>query len=156
MQMTFSETQLHNIKENYAQLILDGMDMRSLEAFAMDSIMNNMEMWDEKDIKEEVLDYYGEEYLENYYEDYCDMGETYSYEAVDVFCEEFGVDNIGNFADAFYGEYETPAIFCEHFIDETTPVVIPDCVVVDWDATWECNLRHDFIWEEGFVFNRNF
>ena len=98
---------------------------------------------------------YGEEYLENYYEDYCDMGETYSYEAVDVFCEEFGVDNIGNFADAFYGEYETPAIFCEHFIDETTPVVIPDCVVVDWDATWECNLRHDFIWEEGFVFNRN-
>jgi len=61
MQMTFSETQLHNIKENYAQLILDGMDMRSLEAFAMDSIMNNMEMWDEKDIKEEVLDYYGEE-----------------------------------------------------------------------------------------------
>lgn len=61
MQMTFSETQLHNIKENYAQLILDGMDMRSLEAFAMDSIMNNMEMWDEKDIKEEVLDFYGEE-----------------------------------------------------------------------------------------------
>ncbi len=61
MQMTFSETQLHNIKENYAQLILDGMDMRSLEQFAMDSIMNNMEMWDEKDIKEEILDYYGEE-----------------------------------------------------------------------------------------------
>ena len=61
MQMTFSETQLHNIKENYAQLILDGMDMRSLEQFAMESILNNMEMWDEKDIKEEVLDYYGEE-----------------------------------------------------------------------------------------------
>lgn len=98
---------------------------------------------------------YGEDYLENYYEDYCDMGETYSYEAVDVFCEEFGVDNIGNFADAYYGEFETPAIFCEHFIEETTPVVIPDCVVVDWDATWECNLRHDFIWSEGFVFNRN-
>lgn len=98
---------------------------------------------------------YGEEYLENYYEDYCDMGETYSYEAVDVFCEEFGVDNIGNFADAYYGEFETPAIFCEHFIEETTPVVIPNCVVVDWDATWECNLRHDFIWSEGFVFNRN-
>ena len=69
MQMTFSETQLHNIKENYAQLILDGMDMRSLEAFAMDSIMNNMEMWDEKDIKEEVLDYYGEET----WNDLCDL-----------------------------------------------------------------------------------
>jgi len=59
--MTFSEDKLQAIKENYASLILDGMDMRTLEAFAMESIMNNMEKWDEKDIKEEVLDYYGEE-----------------------------------------------------------------------------------------------
>ena len=59
--MTLSEDKLQAIKENYAGLILDGMDMRSLEAFAMESILQNMEMWDEKDIKEEVLDYYGEE-----------------------------------------------------------------------------------------------
>ena len=59
--MTLSDDKLQAIKENYASLILDGMDMRSLEAFAMDSILQNMEMWDEKDIKEEVLDYYGEE-----------------------------------------------------------------------------------------------
>lgn len=59
--MTLSEDKLQHIKENYASLILDGMDMRSLEAFAMESILQNMEMWDEKDIKEEVLDYYGEE-----------------------------------------------------------------------------------------------
>ena len=59
--MTLSEGKLQAIKENYASLILDGMDMRSLEAFAMESILQNMEMWDEKDIKEEVLDYYGEE-----------------------------------------------------------------------------------------------
>jgi len=59
--MTLSENKLQAIKENYASLILDGMDMRSLEAFAMESILQNMEMWDEKDIKEEVLDYYGEE-----------------------------------------------------------------------------------------------
>lgn len=61
MQMTFSEMQLHNLKENYVQFILDGMDMDSLKHFAMDSIMNNIEMWDEKDIKEEVLDRYDEE-----------------------------------------------------------------------------------------------
>ena len=59
--MTLSEDKLQHLKENYASLILDGMDMRSLEAFAMESILHNMEMWDEKDIKEEVLDYYGEE-----------------------------------------------------------------------------------------------
>ena len=59
--MTLSEDKLQAIKENYASLILDGMDMRTLEAFAIESILHNMEMWDEKDIKEEVLDYYGEE-----------------------------------------------------------------------------------------------
>ena len=59
--LTLCEDKLLAIKENYASLILDGMDMRSLEAFAMESILQNMEMWDEKDIKEEVLDYYGEE-----------------------------------------------------------------------------------------------
>ena len=59
--MTLSEDKLRAIKENYASLILDGMDMRTLEAFAMESILENMDKWDLNDVKEEVLDYYGEE-----------------------------------------------------------------------------------------------
>ena len=59
--MTLSEDKLQAIKENYASLILDGMDMRTLEAFAMESILENMDKWDLNDVKEEVLDYYGEE-----------------------------------------------------------------------------------------------
>lgn len=53
--------QLDKVKENYANLIIDGMDMDCLVQFAFDSIMNNMEMWDEQDLKEEVLDLYDEE-----------------------------------------------------------------------------------------------
>tara|TARA_B100000073_G_scaffold315735_1_gene291875 strand:+ start:555 stop:809 length:255 start_codon:yes stop_codon:yes gene_type:complete len=60
MQQMQEET-LYKIKENYASLILDGMDMRTLEAFAMESILENMDKWDLNDVKEEVLDYYGEE-----------------------------------------------------------------------------------------------
>ena len=59
--MTLSENKLQAIKENYASLILDGMDMRTLEAFAMESILENMDKWDLNDVKGEVLDYYGEE-----------------------------------------------------------------------------------------------
>ena len=35
--------------------------MDDLWTFAVETIMQNMEMWDEKDLKEEVVDLYGEE-----------------------------------------------------------------------------------------------
>ena len=33
--------------------------------------------------------------------------------------------------------------------------VLPDCLVIDWEATWNCSLRYDFDFEDGFVFNKN-
>ena len=56
-----NKEQLNTLKENYTNMILDGMDMDCLLQFAFDSIMHNMEMWDEVDLKEEVLDLYDEE-----------------------------------------------------------------------------------------------
>ena len=56
-----NEDQLEQLKENYTNLIIDGMDMDCLVQFAFDSIMHNMETWDEKDLKEEVLYLYDEE-----------------------------------------------------------------------------------------------
>ena len=56
-----NQEQLNTLKENYANLIVDGMDMDTLVQFAFDSIMHNMEMWDEVDLKEEVLYLYDDE-----------------------------------------------------------------------------------------------
>lgn len=58
---TMNTEQLDQLKENYANHIVDGMDMDTLVTFAIESIIHNMEMWDEQDIKEEVLDLYDEE-----------------------------------------------------------------------------------------------
>ena len=55
--------QLDQFKANYASLIVDGMDMKTLEQFAIEMIEQNMSQWDEDDVKEEILDYYGEETL---------------------------------------------------------------------------------------------
>ena len=55
--------QLDQFKANYANLIVDGMDMETLEQFAVEMIEQNMSQWDEDDVKEEILDYYGEETL---------------------------------------------------------------------------------------------
>tara|TARA_B100000683_G_scaffold266098_1_gene297907 strand:+ start:1448 stop:1747 length:300 start_codon:yes stop_codon:yes gene_type:complete len=55
--------QLDQFKANYASLIVDGMDMKTLEQFAMEMVEQNMTHWNEEDVKEEILDYYGEETL---------------------------------------------------------------------------------------------
>ena len=102
------------------------------------------------------IEEYGEDALENCYEDYCEYGDEYSYEAVDAFCSEFGVENIGNFQDAYYGEYETPEIFVEDYVSSTDCGRIPDYIVVDWEATWNSSFQHDFTFAEGFIFNKNF
>ena len=58
-----TEDQLDKLKENYANMMIDGMDMDSLVQFAFDRIMHNMEMWDQADITEEIVDLYDEEML---------------------------------------------------------------------------------------------
>ena len=55
--------QLDQFKANYASLIVDGMDMKTLEQFAMEMVEQNMTHWNEQDVKDEILDYYGEETL---------------------------------------------------------------------------------------------
>ena len=55
--------QLDQFKANYASLIVDGMDMKTLEQFAVEMVEQNMKDWDENDVKSEILDYYGEETL---------------------------------------------------------------------------------------------
>ena len=56
--------QLDQLKLNYAELIVEGMDMDTLITFAVESIERNIKNWDEDDVKSEILDYYGDETLE--------------------------------------------------------------------------------------------
>ena len=58
-----NDDQLDNLKENYANLIVDGMDMNTLVTFAVETILHNMETWDEEDVKGEITDLYDEETL---------------------------------------------------------------------------------------------
>ena len=56
--------QLDQFKLNYAEMIVEGMDMDTLITFAVESIEQNMKDWDEDDVKSEILDLYDEETLE--------------------------------------------------------------------------------------------
>tara|TARA_X000001388_G_C2169143_1_gene99105 strand:+ start:155 stop:646 length:492 start_codon:yes stop_codon:yes gene_type:complete len=48
-----------------------------------------------------------------------------------------------NAMDCFAGIYDTEAEFAEEWTIDVCGVEVPNHVVVDWEATWRCNLRHD-------------
>ena len=66
---TMNTDQLDKVKENYANHIVDGMDFEDLWTFAVETIIHNMEAWDEQDLKEEVVDLYGEDIWQDLSED---------------------------------------------------------------------------------------
>ena len=56
---------LQELKENYINMIIDGMDMDSLCQMAFDLLLDSYKDWDEDDMKEEIVDLYDEEMLES-------------------------------------------------------------------------------------------
>ena len=60
-----NESDLQQLKENYANMIIDGMDMDSLCQMAFDLLLDSYKDCSEDDIKEEIVDLYDEEMLES-------------------------------------------------------------------------------------------
>ena len=97
---------------------------------------------------EMVTDDEEEEVEETLYDELC---EEYSQDAVDAFIECFGDNDLEGFRDSYYGEYDSEKEFAEQFYDEMG-YQIPAGLCIDWEATWDCYLRGDFYYENGFVF----
>ena len=69
IQMTLNDMQLTQLKEAYANMIVDDMDMKTLCQFAFDSILSNLESYDQDDLKDEIVELYDEEVLNNLLEE---------------------------------------------------------------------------------------
>jgi len=57
--------QLNQLKENYANMIVDGMDLDDMYQMCFDMLMDAYKDCTEEEIKEEVIDLYDEEMLES-------------------------------------------------------------------------------------------
>ena len=65
---TMNESDLFELKENYVDHIIDGMDIDTLCAYPRDCMLNGTDgisEWNESEIKEEIIDVYGEDILED-------------------------------------------------------------------------------------------
>ena len=63
-----NESDLFELKENYVNHIIDGMDIDTLCAYAKDVMLNGTDgisEWSESEVKEEIVDMYGEDVLED-------------------------------------------------------------------------------------------
>jgi hypothetical protein len=104
------------------------------------------------DIHEFIAEY-GESNFVEHYENYVQFGESHSYEAVDAFIEEFGIDNFQSFEDAYRGEWNSKAEYAENYVSDCYSFELPGFIEIDWDTTFE-NL--DCVYANGFVFDSQF
>jgi antirestriction protein len=97
------------------------------------------------------------EISEDYQELYSKLSEEHGKDAVDAFLELHDDESLLEyFEEAYHGRYDSEADFAEEFTTNVYGFDAPSFVVVDWDATWNANLRYDFDFEDGFVFFKNF
>ena len=59
--MTMNEEQLSKIKDQYAEMIMDNMDYKDMERLLFDVVRSDMEVTNEEELRDEIIDYYGEE-----------------------------------------------------------------------------------------------
>ena len=101
----------------------------------------------------EFIQEYGDTAFCNHYDEYVEAGESNSYEAADAFIEEFGVECLGGFEDAYRGEWDSKADYAEDLVSSCYCIDLPSFVEVDWENTFD-NL--DCVYVNGFVFDTQF
>jgi len=62
--MPLTTEQLEQLKCNYAEMVVDNMDLKTLMIMAYDVIVENLKDYSEEDMKEEIVELYDEEILE--------------------------------------------------------------------------------------------
>jgi hypothetical protein len=96
-----------------------------------------------------------DEISEDYQELYQELCENHGKDAVNAFLELYTEEDLQYFEDAYQGRYDSESDFAEQFTVDVYGFDAPSYVVIDWDATWNCNLRYDYDFEDGFVFSKN-
>jgi len=118
-----------NYKETLSADAVEKVDELLEDNYALDDML-------------EFIDTYNENDFVAYYEEYVRCGEAIGYEAVDALISEQGdVCYIEDCDERYQGCFDDEADFAEHYHNEA---YIPDGIVVDWEATWDQNLRYDF------------
>ena len=56
-----TDDQLATLKSNYVEMIIDGMDMKTMEALVYDMLIESFELYTEEEMRQEIYEQYGTE-----------------------------------------------------------------------------------------------
>ena len=108
------------------------------------------------DVLENFIEEHGESNFNDYVEEYLQAIDEHGEDAITAFLDIFNIEDIGNFTDAYQGEYESGAEFAESLVSDCYSMDMPSWVEVDWKATWDNALSYDYSESDGHIFNNNF
>jgi antirestriction protein len=104
--------------------------------------------------------FYGESGLDDGLFEWLELDED-DRELLSVYQSAIGCDgDIDDAREAFQGRFDSEADFCESIAEETGAVAkdFPSWISIDWDATWNCSLKYDYVSErhngEVWIFRR--
>jgi len=110
----------------------------------------------DKEDAEAFIKVYGEKNFFYYYEEYVQLIDDYSEEAVTAYLEIQDITCLSSFSEAYMGEWESGAEFAQNIAEDCGDIGrnMASWIEIDWQASWE-NLQYDYDYEDGHVF-RNY
>ena len=106
----------------------------------------------------EFIDENSEDDFVAFYEEYVSTSEDLGYDVVDAFVNYHGnMGYVENVRHAYQGSYIDEETFAEEYYESVYGYdSLPAGLVIDWEATWNQNLKYDFDFVDGFVFSSTF
>tara|TARA_Y100001937_G_scaffold48765_1_gene67903 strand:- start:27 stop:419 length:393 start_codon:yes stop_codon:yes gene_type:complete len=128
-------TMTDSITELFEELVADGNDADDLQAF---------------------IDAHGKSNFADYIEEYLQLVDEYGEEAVEAFLDVFNIEDIGNFTDAYQGQWDSGAEFAQNLAEDCceVPTNMSGWIEIDWKASWD-NLDYDYTFVDGYIFSQN-
>ena len=132
----------------------------NVEVYQQIADMVNIEGYPLDDIRDFVENYGLNAFTEGHYHTWEKLEESYNHDAIEAWVEIAGIDAIDNMEDYYVGQYTDEEDFAESYFTDLMgyselDVIIERGIIIDWESTWESNLRHSFTFENGYVFNNN-
>lgn len=130
------------------------------EVYQQIADMVNVEGYPLGDLRDFIEDFGLSAFTDGHYHTWEKLEETYRHDAIEAWVEIAGIDAIGSMENYYIGQYHNEVEFAEEYFVGIMGYIELDRVmemgiVIDWEGTWETNLRHDFYFEGGYVFSKN-
>ena len=89
---------------------------------------------------------YGEEDFREHYVQYSSLIDDYGQGLVDQYIEDYLLDAVEHFEDAYQGEYVSGADFAEQLASDCGYISrdFPSWIEIDWVKTWDNALSYDY------------